>query len=149
ASEQVRGRYTTVLKEKPQTPPPVIDLRTGEPVGEFSWKSPFWLSPRLSPDATYLVGPDTTPTWLNDPNRGADGVKGEPNALFVWKQKSDKPSRKLGVHGVVVWAEFVDDGRLALYLTGARAALQLWDVAEGKKLADIPLSVAPLKIPNV
>lgn len=39
-SERVKGKPTHVVKETPQPPVPVIDLRTGETAGEFSWKSP-------------------------------------------------------------------------------------------------------------
>ena len=146
----VRGKYTVALVETPRPPAPLIDLRTGAKVGEFSWKSPFWLDPRLSPGGTYLVGPDAAPTWLNDPNRGATYAKADPNALFVWKARRDKPTHRLRGRGLVLWAEFVTDDRLALYVIAAdKPALQLWDVASGKSVATIPLSVERFKVPNV
>jgi hypothetical protein len=148
ASERAQGKSVYVLKEKPQSPAPIVDLRTGETVGEFSWKSPFWNNPRLSRDATYLVGPDAAPYWVKSQTYPHLGNP-EPNTLFVWKQKLDEPIHKLRVRGIALWAEFVSDDRLVLYLITDKSALQVWDVAEGKVVADIPLTIEPFKIPNV
>ncbi len=145
ASETPGGKRRVFLKENPQQPPPVIDLRTGETVGEFSWKSPFWSNARLSPNGEYLVGPDAAPFWLRGQEWPGIGIA-EPNMLFVWKQKADKPLHKLPVEGVVLWAEFVNDNQFAVYLVGEKSTLKVWDVATGKLAATIPLSVAPFQI---
>lgn len=140
------GRSTHVVKEKPQPAVPVIDLRTGEAAGEFSWKSPFWGNPRLSPDGMHLVGMDAAPYWLRSQSYPDSIGKIEPNVLFVWKQKQNKPVHKLSIAGVVLWAEFVSNDRLALYISGEQASLQVWEVRTGKSVAEIPLSIAPFKL---
>lgn len=144
-NDKVAGKPTHVVKEKPQPPVPVIDLRTGEQAGGFSWKSPFWINSRLSPDGMYLVGMDAAPYWLRRQSYPDSIGKIEPNTLFVWKQKQDKPVHKFSIPGVVLWAEFVSDDRLALYISGEKALIQVWDVGTGKSVAQIPLSVTPFK----
>ncbi|MGE5190974.1 MAG: hypothetical protein ACM3U2_00640, partial [Deltaproteobacteria bacterium] len=133
------------VKEIPQAPASLIDLRTGEKVGEFSWKSSFWNNPRLSPGGTYLVGPDPAPYWLQTQSFPEIG-KVEPNVLLVWKQKQETPAQKLAIPGVVLWAEFVSDDRLVLYLAGNKASLQVWDVSTGSTVTDIPLSIEPFTL---
>jgi hypothetical protein len=142
------ARRVTYLVEKPRPPIAMIDLRTGKTAGEFSWKSPFWLNPRLSPDGKYLVGPDAAPQWLNN-DRAPNVVKTQPNALLVWKQKDAEPSQRLPISGLVQWTEFIANDLLAVCVVDDKVSLQIWNVADGKKTASIPLSVGIFPIPNV
>jgi WD40 repeat protein len=147
-SKLVRSVRTTYIAEKAQPPIAVADLLTGEKAGEFSWRSPFWRDPRLSPKATYLVGPDSRPYWLNN-DRASNLVPNiERDALYVWTREADKPARKLSVKGVTHWAGFVDDERLALYVAGEAAVLQVWDVAAGKMAMEVPLSIGTFAAPR-
>jgi WD40 repeat protein len=142
----MRGaRLVFTLHEFPQPPAPVVDLRTGETVGEFSWKSPFWSNPRLSPDGNYLVGRDAAPYWLYQ-QQAPDAIQPEPNTLFAWKQKLDRPAHKLPVVGFVMWAEFVSNEEIAVFLGSDKSTLLIWNVATGKVTAEVPLSIAPYEV---
>lgn len=140
-----RGRLVFTLQESPQSPAPVIDLRTGEAIGEFSWKSPFWNNPRLSPDGKYLVGRDAAPYWLRPPE-DPDAIKTEPNTLFAWKHKQDRPAHKLPVSGAVMWLEFVNNDEIAVFVVNEKSTLLLWNVATGEVTTEVPLSVAPYEV---
>lgn len=120
-------------------PAPLVDLRTGQQAGTFAATSPYWRDARLSPDGLYLVGPDSGPKSLLDPER---------NALFVWKRGADTPARKLPVPGAVDWLGFVAPDRLAVHTFDPKPALQIWDVAAGKVLRTVRLTADPLPPPG-
>jgi WD40 repeat protein len=123
--------------EDKAAPAPVLDLRTGKPAGTFAATSPYWRDARLSPNGDYLVGPDSSVNSLAKP---------EPNALFVWKQGSDRPERKLSLSGSVAWLGFVAADRLAVHTFDPKPALQVWDVATGKVLHTVRLTADPFPV---
>lgn len=132
------------LKEPTAKPPmPVIDMRTGAPAGEFTWKAPVWKSNCiLSPDGKYIVGPDSEivdrPAFPSkNPLTRRDGL------LFVWKQGAPEPVAKLQLTGTVAWLDFTAPDRIAMltYQAGPKPApaLQTWDIVKGAALHTVAL----------
>ncbi|QDU40349.1 hypothetical protein Mal4_47050 [Maioricimonas rarisocia] len=135
-----------VVETRRKLPLPLVDLRTGEQVGEFAWNAPLWRRPLLNPQGTWLVGPQPMPE-LFQPHR---------QTLYVWKRGAvDDDPQPLPVGGVIQWWSFVDETRLALLVREARSVeirenyrelqygpavtMQFWDVAEAKRLATVEL----------
>jgi hypothetical protein len=117
-------------KLSPNTPLLVKDLRTGQVVGRFAWKTPVWAQARLSPEAMYVVGPDNKP---GTPATTKDGL------LFVWKRETAQPVGELKVGGPVIWIDFVAVDKVAVLTFDETPVLQLWDLANAKLEKRTPL----------
>jgi hypothetical protein len=117
---------------------PIIDLRDGKTVGTFDWHAPVWANPRLSPDASFLVGTDT-PSTLDlimastiNPRASAKDV------IYIWARGKDRES-SFKVPGPVDWMEFVGNDRLAYVTYTPTTVLRMHDVATNQQIAEIEL----------
>lgn len=119
----------------------VVDLRTGQPAGEFDWRIPFWLKPVLSPDGQTLVGPyhilPAPGGWLEQ----TEDEKKDRRALYVWhRDKKGKPAR-MAMPGAVATTAFVGNTMVAVLVETPQRQLQLWDVgttASRKGVIELP-----------
>ena len=96
--------------------------------------APIARGPVLSPDATYLVGPESAPDRLTE------SPYNEMFTLFVWKQPQEKASAKLKVPGWVAWLGFASRDQLVVLTYDGKPLVQLWNVARGKLLKSIYLT---------
>ncbi len=128
-----------VLSEvPPESQLPVVDLRTGQRVGEFDWHAPFSQLPALSPDGRHLVGPYHVPT---DRLRGnlRDEAEEALKSLYLWRRDSEHPSRELKVPGRVSWYGFASDATLLVLVETPARQLQIWDVDTAEQRAAVEL----------
>src|SRR5262245_5616784 len=107
---------------RPKPPVPVVDLRTGKHLkGEFNWRAPAWAGGFLSPDGTFVAGPDSTP---ESPATTKEGY------LFVWKRGEKEAYGRIRFAVAVAWMDFVAADRLAvLSYDGATPVLRIWDLS--------------------
>lgn len=135
-----RGRYVEKIKA-PYPSHPVIDLRSGQTVGEFDWRAPVWANARLSPDGAFLAGTDTFTTLQLILTSTVSGWENGKDLLFIWARGKKSPAT-LKVPGPVDWMEFVSNDRLA-YVTYAPApVLRVHDVTKNQQVAEIELAGA-------
>ena len=140
--EYDRKAKTKVYVEKfPQPPSPIIDLRTGEPVGEFSFRANFALpGSRLSPDGQYLLTPDS------DPGKQSTDRDGK---LYIWKRNEPQPIAELQMPGHVTWIDFVAPDRVAMLAFTPSQVVQIWDAVKGELLHSIDVSDGRFKPPEI
>jgi hypothetical protein len=131
------GRLDSPMIDNRLPPQPVIDLRTGQKAGEFSYKAPTWRGGRLAPDGQSIVGPDTS---VNGDATRKDGQ------LFVWKRGAEQPAARLTIgSGAVLWADYVGPDRFAAAVfeetAGQRrkASFRVWDMASGAGVHTVAL----------
>lgn len=125
------------LKETDQAPVPVIDLRTGQSVGNFEWRVPFYGAAVLSPSGLYFAGQYYLPP---DPQGLVYGgeVDGQ-SSLYIWKRDSEGPPKALPLTGRVLWMSFIDDKKLALLSYDPTLAVQFWNVESGEMESSVEL----------
>jgi hypothetical protein len=114
-------------------PHPVLDVRTGKPVGRFPAEARIRFDCRLSPDGRYLA----SSAFEARPETQAI-VKDE---LVVWQRDADQPVCRWPLPGKVLWADFIGPDRLALYHVNPGPEFVLLDVAKGTPVVTAPLPV--------
>lgn len=118
----------------------VIDLSTGQKVGEFDSRVPFWAQPVLSPDGKTLVGPSSEVPAAELKERvptlkSADDERRR--KLFVWKQGSRKASMEIAPDGIVTSMTFANDRALVLLVEGEQRRIEVWDVSNGNRVRNV------------
>lgn len=134
---------TFVSIEKPQKPIPVLDLRTGESVGEFDWRAPVFRNPALSPDGKYLVGPYPNPVVASQTDKPNEEELEQRHSFYVWERDSKKAPKKLAMPGLVACMRFISPTTIAILVEQPKRQLQLWNVADAKKIETVDLPLGP------
>lgn len=120
----------------------VIDLSTGQKVGEFDSRVPFWAQPVLSPDGKTLVGPSSEVPIAELKERvptlkSADDERRR--KLYVWKQGSRKAPMEIAPDGIVTSMTFANDRALVLLVEGEQRRIEVWDVSNGNRVRNVPI----------
>ncbi|MEZ6134831.1 MAG: WD40 repeat domain-containing protein [Pirellulaceae bacterium] len=127
---------------------PVIDLRTGDAVGRFSSKIPFWLFPVLSPDGKTLVGPsneipiDTHIVMNLTTSKEKKAIFDRQHQMYVWKRDSDAKPLPLPIEGEISSMTFANNRVLVVLLESPTRRIEAWDTLSGKRVRNIPLATA-------
>ena len=122
------GELVSIDKE----PHPVIDFRTGKSAGQFPAEAQIRFSCRLSPDGRYLV------SWAFELQQEPEW-KVTKDELVVWERDADKPACRWPLPGAVLWADFLEPNRLALYHTSPSPQFVILDVTKGTPVITAPL----------
>ncbi|HVX15245.1 MAG TPA: hypothetical protein VHC22_28915 [Pirellulales bacterium] len=117
----------------------LMDLRTGKQAGRFSWRVPLWHACRLSPEGTYVVGPNSVFSKSKPPD---DGL------LVAWKREAAKPAAQITMPGKVGWMDFLDDSRFAVLTYDPSPVLKVWDLAADKVVQSVALPAADFPEPK-
>ncbi len=141
--------------ERPVDDFDVIDIRTGKPAGQFSWRIPYWLFPTLSPDGSTLVGPYHD-LKLDDNWRerlpAAEKIKKEweqnSRSLFIWQRDTKTAPKRIPMSGSVRSMMFATDRALVVYINQPEAHLEVWNTQTAQKLRTIPLPGSSTVKPN-
>ncbi len=133
-------RYESFNQAK--DPLTVIDLSTGQKVGEFDPRVPFWAQPVLSPDGKTLVGPSSEVpiAELKERIPSLKSANDERRRkLYVWKQGSRKAPMEIVPDGIVTSMTLANDRALVLLVEGEQRTIEVWDVSNGKKVRNVPI----------
>jgi hypothetical protein len=127
---------------------PVIDLRTGQPAGNFDFRIPFWLRPALSPDGKTLVGPyHRLPIPDIDIREETEEEKDRRRHLYVWRRDEHEEPLRLDMTGELSSITFADDRTLLVLVEAPARQLEIWNIADGTKTAVVDLP-QPLTCPE-
>jgi len=139
--EKVNGRTEILYKieETPQSPVPVIDLRTGQRAGEFDWRVPFWAAPALSPDGKFLIGPYYVPHSNHRGHLYKEYDKEQLNLLYLWTRDSSGLPRTLELPGIPSWYGFAGHETILILVETPARQLQIWDASSGTQRSAIDL----------
>lgn len=118
----VADGYQYEVLDRATEPVSVIELRTGQTVGIFSPRVPFWLTPVLSPDGKLLVGPSSEASvsdivGVNDSSRVQKSKEWDRrrSGLYIWKRDSNDEPRSIHVEGRVKCMSFATERALVLW----------------------------------
>jgi WD40 repeat protein len=117
----------------------LMDLRTGKQAARFSWRVPLWHPCRLSPEGTYIVGPNPAFPAASLAN---DGL------LIAWKREAPEPVTRMKMPGKVAWMDFLDDNRFGVLTFDPSPVLQVWDLAASKPVQSVSLPEEELPVPR-
>jgi hypothetical protein len=123
------GEVISIDKE----PYPVLDIRTGKPVGRFPVDAHIRFNCRLSPDGRFLASSATEFKLVGDARRIAK------DELIVWQRDADQPICRWPLPGPVLWTDFIGPDRLALYHATPGPQFVVLDVTKGTPVVTSPL----------
>ncbi len=120
--------YELYLNRLP--PAEVIDIRTGESVGQFPCFAPFWRAEaRLSPDGKFLAAANLPPHDVLRPMVSNRGSPREliPNAFIdIWKTGEAKPITRVNINDAWIhWIGFVSNTEIAVVKSTAAVNLSV------------------------
>lgn len=144
------------LIERPCENLQVIDLRTGQSSGEFSWEAPFWRPLVLSPDGQTLVGPsndiEVTQFILSSVPRTEKETKElakRQASLFAWKQGKKTKPVAMPMTGEVKAVKFANNTEMVVLVESPKRQLEVWDTSSGKRSKVIELDSKLTYPPNL
>lgn len=130
------------LIEHPHEDLALIDIRTGQSVGTFDWRIPFWLRPVLSPDGMTLVGPYhiLQPPYHEYLPKETEKETARRHDLHVWRRGEKGPKAQLSMSGELSTYAFADNQTLLVLVEKPKRQLEIWNTADGKRTAviDVP-----------